>query len=303
MSHDTPPGKKLAIGTAQFGMNYGIANQRGQTPAAEVARILEIAAAHQVGGIDTAPAYGTSETILGQVLPPQHRFNLVTKTPRFAHSSISRQDAAELEQTFYQSLQRLRQKAVYGLLIHHVDDLLVPSGDRLIDKVLQFKAQGLVKKIGISVYTETQISAVLEKYNIDLIQLPINVFDQRLLESGCLRHLRSQGVEIHARSVFLQGLLMMAPEQLPEYFRSIQTHFRMYLEALKQWGKTPLEAALEFVVNLDEIDATVIGIDGSHQLLEILGVLQNFSDRPLSRDYSQFALMDHSVLNPANWKL
>ena len=103
---------------------------------------------------------------------------------------------------------------VYGLLAHHADDLLVPGGRRVFEEMQRLLEEGLVRKIGVSVYSGQQIDSILELYTPDIVQLPLNLFDQRLLESGHLEKLKRRGVEIHARSVFLQGLLLIEPDQV-----------------------------------------------------------------------------------------
>lgn len=293
---------KLGIGTAQFGLDYGISNREGKTPPEEVARILDFAAQKGVRAIDTAPLYGTSEAVLGQTLPCNHKFDIVTKTPQFSKTTIISDDAEILENTFCKSLEKMRQSSLYGLLVHRVDDLFAENGHLLIDKMLEIKQRGLVKKIGVSVYTGEQIDRVLERYTIDLIQLPINLLDQRLLSGGYLQKLKMAGIEIHARSVFLQGLLLMETEDLPPYFNSIKDHLQTYHKAVLQQGLSLIEAALSFAIALDEIDVVVCGVNCLLQLQELIKAISEISH--VQRDnWSQFSILDDSLLNPSRWSL
>ncbi|MFP5268885.1 aldo/keto reductase [Coleofasciculus sp.] len=292
---------KLGIGTAQFGLDYGISNQEGKTPPAEVAKILDIAAHSGVRVIDTAPLYGTSEQVLGKTMPPGHHFDIVTKTPHFSKYSITSEEVNYLEETFHQSLLNLDQSSVYGLLVHRADDLLVENGHLLMAKMLDLKQQGLVSKVGASIYNSEQIERVLDKYSIDLVQLPINVLDQRFLLGGHLSMLKTKGIEIHARSVFLQGLLLMQPDSLPNYFDSIKAHLRAYHDVIARQDISPIEAALGFVNSIDEIDVVLCGINNRKQLQEIIVALEK-SYTHESQELAFYAITDTSVLNPSEWR-
>jgi len=291
---------KIGLGTVQFGMPYGVANSGGQVPRQEVAAILALAAARGIQVLDTAALYGNSEEALGHVLAPGHGFRIVTKTPRFGKGSIDESDVRSLVDSFQASLRHLRQTAIYGLLIHHADDLLAPGGAALFTAMEGLKDQGWVKKIGVSVYTGHQIDQVMNNFPVDLIQLPVSVLDQRLLQSGHLARLKGKEVEVHARSVFLQGLLLMDPESFPPYFSTVKEHMQAYREMLKRKDTTPLQAALAFVCNLDEVDVVLCGVESREQLSQLL----TLSEHPIGKEaYTRFAINDAAILNPANWKL
>ena len=290
---------KLGIGTVQFGFDYGISNHEGRTSPEEVARILKVAAEHGIRIIDTAAFYGASEETLGQVLPPEYSFSIVTKTPGFSKESITVDDAQLLEDTFHQSLSRLGQSSIYALLAHHADDLLSSNGHLLVEKMQAIKQRGLAKKIGISVYTAQQIDQVLDKFPVDIVQLPINVLDQRLLLSGHLSKLKRLNIEVHARSVFLQGLLLMDPDTLPIYFDSVKDHLKDYHDFILKKGLSPVQASLGFVIGLNEVDTVICGVNNHQQLEEICS-----SIGPLpTEDFARFAIADKAVLNPSEWRV
>jgi aryl-alcohol dehydrogenase-like predicted oxidoreductase len=291
---------KIALGTVQFGVNYGISNKVGKTPQAEVSAILSAARGNGVSVIDTASLYGDSEAVLGQSLPPNSGFKIVTKTPQFAGQTLIESDAQQLEDTLRASLAKLGTASVYGLLIHRADDLLLPGGDLLMARLLRLKQNGLVSKVGVSVYSGQQIDRVLERFPIDLIQLPINVLDQRLLQSGHLQKLKRAGVEIHARSAFLQGLLLMEQQEIPGYFDSERGRLESYHRFIREQGLTPLQAALGFVTGIPEIDQVVCGVNDARQLREICEAAQIEVDY---RAFADFAIADEAIVNPALWKL
>jgi aryl-alcohol dehydrogenase-like predicted oxidoreductase len=291
---------KVALGTVQFGVNYGISNKAGKTPQAEVGAILAAARSKGVSVIDTAALYGDSEAVLGQSLLPDSDFKIVTKTPQFAKQALDESDAQHLEDTLRASLMRLGISSVYGLLIHRADDLLLPGGDLLVERLLRLKQNGLVSKVGVSVYSGRQIDQVLERFPLDLIQLPINVLDQRLLQSGHLQKLKNSGVEIHARSAFLQGLLLMEQQEIPDCFDSARERLESYHQFIREHGLTPLQAALGFVSGIPEIDQVVCGVNNARQLHEICEAAQAKVDVSA---FADFATADETIVNPALWQL
>lgn len=288
----------IGLGTAQFGLDYGISNQEGQTSPTEVAKILEAAKQFSVSVIDTAAIYGNSEEVLGNTLPQDNDFKLVTKTIRIDSCRITTADADRLENAFLDSLHKLRCSAIYGLMIHNADDLLVDGGEILMERLVAQKQSGRVAKIGVSVYTADQIDRLMQRYELDLIQLPLNVLDQRLLAGGQLKALKTRGVEIHVRSSFLQGVLLMKPETLPEHFAAVRQHLEYYHNFLRDRGISPVRAALGFLASHDEIDVIVCGVNNHLQLNELCQASGPLPDV----DFSQFALDDAATLNPSLWR-
>ena len=203
--------ERLALGTVQFGLRYGIANTEGRVSENDAKSIIERARAAGMDTLDTAIAYGDSEERLGRI--GVERWKVITKLPPFpAHqTSVS----AWVDETVSASLRRLGITRLYGLLLHSPLQLLTNIGDELFRVLTGLKEKGLTQKIGISVYNPEQIESVLQKYGVDLVQAPFNVVDRRPQTSGSLAKLKGQGIEVHTRSAFLQGLLAMPPNQRP----------------------------------------------------------------------------------------
>lgn len=290
---------KLGLGTVQFGMDYGVSNRQGRTPPQEVGRILAYAAEHGVRVLDTAAIYGESEEVLGGLLPKWHRFDIVTKLPSLL-SEDGRFDAPAADRMLADSLTRLRQPSVYGLLLHRPNDLLSPAGDEVMAWLLRCREGGLAEKIGVSVYAEDDVDGLSARYPIQLVQAPVNIFDQRLVRSGALRRCRERGAEVHARSVFLQGLLLMESDELPAYFRPYAHQIEGYRRYVRINGLAPLEAALAYVNELEEVDAFVCGVNDCTQLLQLVSAVLG-EGRGL--DFASFAVNDPALLNPARWQL
>lgn len=297
MSHPN----RLGLGTVQFGTDYGISNKLGRTSLSEVHRILESAADKGVDTLDTAALYGESEQVLGSVLPLRHNFRIVTKTAQFRKEQITHEDVQILEQTFHVSLLKLRQTSVYGLLAHHAEDLLAPGGELLYERMTEFKKSRMAKKIGASVYSASQIDRLLEKYSLDIIQLPVNLLDRRLVDSGHLRRLKELNVEIHSRSTFLQGLLLIPPDRLPDYFHPVQGLLSAYNAWLYQQDLSPLEGALAFVASRPEIDRVIVGTCSRPEFLEIVEAWENLSNQRFEME--DFKCDDERMVNPSMWRV
>ena len=288
---------KLGLGTVQWGLPYGLANHHGITTPETVTALLNEAVHYGIQILDTASQYGQSEAVLG--MNPLEGFKAVTKTPSFATSHISDIELNLLIETFQQSLDLLACKKIYGLLIHHVEDLLVPGGDKLLAAMRQLKEKGLVEKIGVSVYDSMQVDAVLKKFKPDLIQLPLSVLDQRMITSGHLELLKNDGVEIHARSVFLQGLLLMPLSIIPAFFEPIRPLLTRWHAAAHAQGLTVNQAALSFVKNIPYVDTVLVGLDSLEQFrscLDDFAIEINF-------DATELASNEPIFVNPSLWQL
>lgn len=292
---------KLALGTAQFGMVYGISNKYGQTPQKEVAEILATAEQSGVELLDTATGYGQSEKILGKTLSKCNTFKIVTKTPHLKRRVIGRSEVEYVQTAFEKSLHYLCQDTLYGLLVHNPDDLLVKGGALLFDNIRRLKDKGYIQKIGVSVYYGKQLDNILERYEIDIVQIPLSIFDQRFLRDGYLSQLKSLGVEVHARSIFLQGLLVMPIAEIPPFFLPFMPLVQRYHRLMNEYN-VPLQAgALNFVKQIDEIDYFVVGVCTKQQLIENIKIYNGPS--PLTLDYRAFACEHDYLLNPCNWAL
>ena len=170
--------------------------------------------------------------------------------------------------------------------------------DVLFNKLSKLKKEGLVKKIGFSTYTPEHVDLLLDNFEFDLIQLPFNIFDVRLIEGGQLQALKNKGVEIHARSVFLQGVLLDF-DNLSDYFLSWKKQFNKYQIMVENSGFSLLEYALNFALNIQEIDKVLVGVNTEKQLREIVGSVKGQEQISFNAD----PIYDINLLNPSLWKL
>lgn len=291
-SHNTAT-TRLALGTAQFGSDYGIANKRGQIRGSEARSILAAASSYGIDMLDTAVAYGECETMLGQL--GVAGANIVTKLPELPRNCVDPEawvlDAVE------NSLRRLRISCLYGVLLHRPEDLLRTSGAQLYSGLVRAKSLGLVEKLGISIYQPDELDSLCDRFRFDIVQAPFNVLDRRLLLSGWLTKLSVSGVELHARSVFLQGLLLMQPHTRPTWCANWQTIWDGWHDWLRRTGVTAVQACLLHVLSFEAIARVVVGVDSSLHLRELCEVIKS----PARAVPESLSCDDLDLLSPTRW--
>lgn len=294
---------KLGLGTVQWGTDYGIANLTGMASAGTVAGILRLAQAAGVNTLDTAATYGTAEDVLGAHGAVGLGFKIVTKTLPLSGIKAGAATATQLiRERFLLSLKKLGVPSVYGLLVHHAADLLAPSGELVWEVLSGLRREGLVRKIGCSLYHPAELMQLLQRHDLDLVQLPFNVYDQRFLRSGALEAARAHNVEIHARSAFLQGLLLMPEADLPAHFDAIRAHHGRFHRECRVAGVTPLQAALGFVTRCPLIDKVIVGCESVGQCREILAAAATApSGTEGEVAFFRLALEDEVYTNPGRW--
>ena len=285
---------KLALGTVQFGLPYGIANRFGQVGPNEAKAMLALALAHGIDTLDTAVNYGDSEAVLGDIGVSQ--FDVVSKLPAFTGDNASVTQWAMTEASA--SLSRLGISHYASLMLHRPSQLLEATGADLYRALYQLKDRGVTRKIGISVYSPAELENILPKFDFDVVQIPFNLFDRRLLSSGWLRKLKDKGIEVHTRSTFLQGLLLMSRRDRPP-------QFDIWVDLWSKWdywvadsGLSPMQICMAYALGISEIDKIVIGADNALQLLEIIE-----SGVPIAGiEIPDFACQDERLINPSNWE-
>lgn len=284
---------RLALGTVQFGLSYGIANQAGQVTRPEVRKMLQLAAANGIDMLDTAIAYGESETCMGAV--GTQGFKLITKLPALPDDCAD--VSAWVLQQVAASLTRLGVNAVYGLLLHRSEQLLGPHGATLYQALQELKDNGHVQKLGVSIYSPNELEALTPQYRFDLVQAPFNLVDRRLHTTGWLQRLKQEGVEIHTRSAFLQGLLLMPQAAIPTQFASWNELWRRWHQWLEDHDVSAVQACLAYPLSFPEIDRVIVGADSASQLAQNISA----ANRALQVNLPELQCEEESLINPANW--
>ncbi len=283
---------RLALGTVQFGLPYGIANRNGEVLVSEAEKILESARSLDMDTLDTAIGYGQSEQRLGAI--GVSHFRVVSKLP--AVLPLGEDASGWVQNAVVGSLARLKISKLGGLLLHRSQQLLQAEGESLYKAMCALRDEGVVEKIGVSIYSPDELDTLCPRFKFDLVQAPFNVIDRRLLTSGWLSRLHQAGTEVHVRSVFLQGLLLMDPVERPDYFAQWSPLWMQWSRWLNRTSLTPVQACLAFAMSHSEISRVVVGVDRLTQLLEIAEATKIMTTHPQS-------LMsdDVNLINPSLW--
>lgn len=289
----SPVSNRLALGTAQFGLPYGIANTRGQMGQEEAAAVLRVAAAAGIDTLDTAISYGESEVMLGRI--GVSGWKVISKLPGLGTNSDPQSWVSEAVSA---SLGRVGISQFHGLLLHRPKDLFGPAGSALLEAIGNAKDQGFTAKVGVSVYRPEELESIWRVFRPDLVQFPLSILDRRFITSGWLSRLAAEGVETHARSVFLQGLLLMDSGRRPPTFRRWQPLWQRWEDWLVEASIGPLRACLGFALAHSELDRILVGVDGLTQLEELLSGVDGLPIYPPDNLVSE----DPDLLNPSNWK-
>ena len=296
--------QQLALGTAQFGLDYGITNEAGKLDDETAASLLRECCSLGVTLLDTAGGYGDSEERLGRFLAdaPPYPWRVVTKTPAARASRFTGDHLKTFQDAWQLSRRRLGRETIDALLVHHADDLLVPGGDALYGWLRELRASGEVVHIGVSVYDGTQVEKLLAQCAdgdrfFDIVQLPASIADQRLLEGGALLRLRELGVEVHARSLYLQGLLLASPEFVEQKFPGKGQWLARLRAFCDRRGMSPLQACLSFFRSCPLMDVAVVGITSVDDMRQLQDA---FVTAPLL-DWRAWAENDPMWVDPRRW--
>lgn len=285
---------KLAIGTAQFGSSYGVANTSGILTEGEINKILDSALIEGIDTIDTARSYGESEIILGNSCVSS--FRVITKLPAVPDNCL---DIEKWVDSFIvQSLKALKVKNIYGVLFHNPDQLLSNYGEDLYKALERYKKNGVILKIGISIYSPSQLDLIMPKFSVDIVQTPFNIIDRRILNSGWLEKLSNKNIEIHIRSVFLQGLLLMEYEKIPSHFSKWNSVWSKWKNWLTEREVSAIHACISFVGSFQEVDKIIVGFDSLTHFEQIIDASKKL---PL-KNIINIELEDELLINPSNWR-
>lgn len=285
---------RIGLGTVQFGSDYGVANTSGKVEFKDAESILRYASEIGIDTIDTAIDYGSSEKVLGLI--GVSSFKVISKLPDT--SSVPERGLAEfLSSKIVDSLQKLDIPKLYAVLLHRPAELIEAKGETIWDELVKAKGEGLVSKIGYSIYSPFELDVLFEDYPPDIVQCPFNIVDRRLVNSGWIERLSASRIEVHARSVFLQGLLLMTKRSRPSQFEKWSDLWAVWHNWLRAEDINALQACLSFVLSDKRIDRAIVGVDSLSQIEQIVSADNgSIFDPPL-----ELSSEDERLLNPSNW--
>ena len=260
---------RIVLGGAQLGLPYGILNSGETLSREEVARILNTAVDHGIVSIDTAIAYGQSESIIGET--SQNRFNIISKLPPLPVdiSNVSEWVHSQVQG----SLSRLKYTSLDALLLHRPQDLTGAQGAELYAAIGSLMAEKMIRRFGVSIYSPDDLEGIIGTFDIQVVQAPLNVFDRRILV--VTNQLSALNIEVHVRSVFLQGVLIASPQDRPHRFEPWSEHFALFDEWVRSSGVSAMACCMGFALQQPGIAKLVIGTTSAESLDEIMNSIPN----------------------------
>ncbi len=260
---------RIVLGGAQLGLPYGILNGGETLSREEVARILDTAVDRGIDSIDTAIAYGQSESIIGET--SQNRFNIISKLPPLPVdiSNVSEWVHSQVQG----SLSRLKCTSLDALLLHRPQDLTGTQGAELYAAIESLMSEKMIRRFGVSIYSPDDLEGIIGTFDIHVIQAPLNVFDRRIL--GVADKLSALNLEVHVRSVFLQGVLIASPQDRPRRFEPWSEHFALFDEWVRSTGVSAMACCMGFALQQPGIAKLVIGTTSAESLDEIMNSIPN----------------------------
>jgi len=292
---------RLVLGSAQIGMCYGINNRIGKPKQYEAEKLIIGAWNQGIREFDTAKAYGTSESIIGSTLNKlglSQKARIISKP----NSTTNHLDSLALQRELDDSLEKLKIPSLHGWMIH--DETLLDFWEHgLGDNLLGFKAKGLIKNIGFSVYSPQRALQTLDCNGVSILQIPSNILDRRFEGIGLFSKAKRKGVQIYIRSIFLQGLLLMDYESLP---RSLYHHAKPILRKIDMFTEefriTRTELMISYVKLAYPQAKIVFGAEMLEQIKNSVDAMK--ADYPydlVTNIHSIFKSIDDKILNPSLW--
>lgn len=285
------PLSKLGLGSAQFGLDQTTL-VRGRAPKAEARDILDIAARAQLPVLDVDSHSGVAVAALGEVLPRPTSFRVSISTVRPDRGP----DYVEAEARA--TLRRLGVEQADAILVPCAADLFGPHGMALWNRLRAMKDAGLTRKIGVSVFASDDPLGVARRFRPDIVQAPASLLDQRLLIDGTLAALAGLGIEVHLRSIFLNGLLFLPPDRAPTHLKAAASRISRARRLIAEGRSDPLQAALGFALSRVEAATVLVGVTSPAELSAVIAAA---SSPPPDLDWDEMAIDDPIALDPRAW--
>jgi len=282
---------KIVLGTAQLTPNYGITKYTKKISFKEFKKISNFCLRNNISYIDTAMNYKNSDKYLNLI--NKNKFKIITKIP---YLDIKKKDNIILTVNNHISkiLHSLKVEKFYALLLHSPSQLNFKNSKFFYDYLQKLKQKGIFNKLGISVYTKSQTVKILKKYNIDILQFPYNLVNRSFDQQNFIKKLKRRKIELHARSCFLQGVLLNKPKNKKIFFNN---NLEEYYKWIKKENLNPFEACLKFVYKNKDIDRFVLGFDNLKQIKH----LKNINLKKKINFPKKFIIKNKKILDPRKW--
>lgn len=284
---------KLILGTAQFGLNYGVNNKAGKPAKESVFEILKQAYDKGVRILDTAESYGDSHHLIGEYheLYQNQPFNIITKLPHEFDATIEEKIKAYISE--------LKVPQLYSLLFHSFDSY--KKNKFSVNLLNDLKSRKLINTIGVTVYTNEQLDEVILDDLIDVIQLPYNVFDNDSQRGELMLKAKSMNKIVHSRSAFLQGLFFTPINSEHHIAKMLEKELNFIRNLSIKYNVSIQSLALNYCLANVNIDNVIIGIDNIEQLDQNIKLSYVLLDPQLKREINTIKIQNINLLNPSLW--
>ena len=283
---------KLAIGTAQLGMKYGVSGN-GNFSQVKTKKLLDYAVSKQLYTIDTSPGYGKAHSRIGKCNLKE--LKIITKLPKinFNHTSLK----SQIRKRIINYMEALRCTKIYCLLLHNPSDLFSKNGDEIYQSLKLLKEEGLIEKFGVSTYDILELNSIIDNFKIDIVQHPVNIIDRRVIQSDLIKKVKKNSIEFHSRSIFLQGLLLSDINKLKNNFIPFKQDIQKVQEFALQSNQSIQEICFNFILNIKDITKVIIGIDDLVQLKELVEIER----KAKIIDIPEFEITNKLIIDPRKW--
>jgi len=299
---------KYTMGTVQLGLNYGIANKSGKPDTEKSFQILDTALSNGINSLDTSSNYGNSEETIGKFFAEEkNQSKRCLITTKFDVKPDKGTSPKEIEKQIYEevehSIQRLGRKTLPILLLHEPSDL-ANYGKPIRDTLIKMKSEGLLEKAGVSVYSAREAEWMLADELYEVIQVPMNIFDQRLGRKGILKRLNEREIIVFVRSVFLQGLFFVKPENLAPKLAGFAEPLRQLTDLAESEGIGISQLALSYIRDLESVTSLVIGAETPEQVMDNVRLINSprLKESTVDRIGRMFQDIPETLLDPRLWK-
>lgn len=289
--------EKIILGTVQLGLDYGVNNQHGKPSKDQSFEILKVAYDNGIHVLDTAEAYGNSQEVIGEFHKafPNKNFKVITKLS--ANHNLTREDFIP---NIIENCKILGVKKLHGFMFHNYDSFV--KNISFYDEILKAKEIGLIDYAGISLYSNEEIEIIVsEYYKFDFIQIPFNLLDNDSKRKEVILKAKSKNIDIHTRSVFLQGLFFSSISNLSKKMTPLIPHLKNINEIRKSSGLSIEEIALHYVLQKEYIDHVLVGVENVSQLKSNISTFKKKIDIP-HKDLNKIDILEVDLLNPSNWR-
>ena len=292
----------ICIGTAQFGMTYGIANKSGKTTISTVKEIVYTATKNNISLYDTAQSYGNSEEILGKVFS-ELNINEKVKCITKLHPNFSYNNYIDLKLTIKKSLDKLKINNLYGLLIHRTK--IDGDWDKFLSGIIRLKEERFIKNFGVTIYDPADAIKFANDKNIDIIQIPFNVLDRRLIDNNFFEIAQKNNKQIFIRSIYLQGLLLINDKDLKiKNMKWVLSYIKLLRSFAKEKKIDIKTFAIQGINDFTPSANIIIGVETTEQLIDNISIFKkkSISKKIINEWWNNLPLLPEKLLNPSLWR-